>query len=159
MIPDSYSTTEDYLRGAAGSAGSAGRDSFLPDHRIVVEGGTEAAELRWLLHRRLRAASIVLVGGFGLFFLRSLLLHRLESLTVLFHALILGLLTLSLALLSSTWRPTLRELRIYEVSLFATVTVFFMAGQYVQMRRSIRSGRFDAVPGGDRRAASCARSW
>ena len=52
--------------------------------------------------------------------------------------LLLGLLALSLALLSSTWRPTLRELRIYELGLFAGVSVFFMAAQYVRMLRWVR---------------------
>ncbi len=136
-MQDPYSTTADHPRGEAGAALGPARDSFIPDRRLDSVG-SENAELRWLLQQRLRAASVVLVGGFGLFFLRSLLLHRLESLTVLFHALILILLTLSLGLLSSTWRPTLRELRIYEVGLFATVTVFFMAGQYVQMLRYVR---------------------
>lgn len=134
---DPCSTTADHPRGEAGATPSPARDSFVPDRRLDA-GGSENAELRWLLQQRLRAASIVLVGGFGLFFIRSLLLHRLESLTVLFHALILVLLMLSLGLLSSTWRPTLRELRIYEVGLFAAVTVFFMAGQYVQMLRYVR---------------------
>jgi serine/threonine-protein kinase len=137
-MPDSHATTEDYPRRAPTAAGSPARDSFLPDHRIVAGGGSEAAELRWLLQQRLRAASIVLVVGFGLFFLRSLLLNPLESLSVLFHALLLSLLALSLALLSSSWRPTLRELRIYEVGLFAAVTVFFMAAQYARMLRYVR---------------------
>lgn len=134
---DPYSTTADYPQGDAGATPFPARDSFVPDRRLDA-GSSENAELRWLLQQRLHAASIVLVGGFGLFLIRSLLLHRLESLTVLFHALILVLLTLSLGLLSSTWRPTLRELRIYEVGLFAAVTVFFMAGQYVQMLRYVR---------------------
>ncbi len=96
------------------------------------------SETRRLLQQRLRAASLVLVFGFGLFFIRSLCLHRLESLTVLFHGLLLALLVLSLALLSSSWRPTLRELRIFEVALFATLIVFFMAAQYVLMLRRVR---------------------
>ncbi len=138
-MPDSNATTEDYSPQDPGRPGSPARDSFVPDHRIVAASGSgSAAETRSLLHARLRAASIVLVVGFGLFFLRSLILNPLESLSVLFHALLLGLLTLSLALLSSTWRPTLRELRSFEVGLFATVTVFFMAAQYVRMLRYVR---------------------
>ena len=42
-MPDSHNTTEDYPRRAHGPAGSPARDSFLPDHRIVAGGGSEAA--------------------------------------------------------------------------------------------------------------------
>jgi serine/threonine protein kinase len=114
-------------------------DSFVPDKRVVEADGSQlSSELRWLLQRRLRAASLVLVVGFSLFLLRSLCLHRLESLTVFFHLLQLSLLVLSLALLSSSWRPTLRELRIFEVALFATVVIFFMAAEYFMMLRRVR---------------------
>jgi serine/threonine-protein kinase len=98
------------------------------------------SETRRLLQQRLRAATVVLVFGFGLFFIRSLLLNTPESLAVLFHGLLLALLVLSLALLSSTWRPTLRELRIFEVVLFATLIVCFMAAQYIQMLRRAHLG-------------------
>ncbi len=139
-MPDKHDTTEDYPHREPGESRSPYRDSFLPNHRIVASLGSEsAAETHDLLQQRLRAASIVLVVGFGLFFVRSMFFHKLESLTVLFHALLLGLLILSLGLLSSTWRPTLRELRIYEVCLFATVMLFFMAAQYVLMWRWVRS--------------------
>src|SRR5262245_60910394 len=138
-MSDSNATTEDHPRPAPNPVGSPPRDSFAPDHRIVAGGTSDATELRWLLQRRLRAASIVLVVGFGLLVIRSLLLHGLESVVVQFNALLLGLLVLSLALLSSTWRPTLRELRSYEVCLFAGVTIFFMAAQYVRMLRWVHS--------------------
>ncbi len=138
-MPDSHDTTVDYPRQDTGRLGSPYRDSFVPENRIVASFGSESsAETRRLLQPRLRAASIVLVVGLGLFFIRALFFHRLESLTVLFHALLLGLLILSLSLLSSSWRPTLRELRIFEVGLFATVMIFFMAAQYVQMLRWVR---------------------
>jgi serine/threonine-protein kinase len=137
-MPDSHDTTVDYPRPADDADGAPVRDSFLPDDRIIAGSSSDAAELRRLLQERLRAASIVLVVGFGLFFLRSLILNPLESLGVLFHALLLALLLLSLALLSSTWRPTLRELRTYEVGLFTGVTVFFMASQYVRMLKWVR---------------------
>lgn len=139
-MPDLHATTQDYPRPAAGPASSATRDSFFPEHRIVAGAASESGVVaRPLLQARLRAAVIVLVLSFGLFFLRSLILNPLESLSVLFHALLLGLLILSLALLSSSWRPTLRELRIFEVGLFATVTAFFMAAQYVRMLRYVRN--------------------
>ena len=133
------STTQDHPPREAGSAKSPSADSFLPDNRVIEGSGCRMdSETRRLLQQRLRAASLVLVFGFGLFFVRSLYLHGFESLTVLFHGLLLALLVLSLALLSSSWRPTLRELRIFEVALFATLVVFFMAAQYVLMLRRVR---------------------
>jgi serine/threonine-protein kinase len=135
----SHDTTEDYPQRAPSHSVSAARNSFLPDYRIVTDSRVEGLEQRWLLHQRLRAASIVMAVCFGLFAVRSLYLNRFESLSVLFHSLLLGLLLLSLALLSSSWKPTLRELRIYEVGLFAGVTIFFMAAQYVRMLREVRN--------------------
>ena len=92
------------------------------------------------MQQRLRAASLVLVVGFALFFARSLVLHwdRLESRTVLFHGIMLGLLLLSLGALSSRWKPTLRQLRTFEVALFSLIIVFFMAAQYFLMLRGVR---------------------
>jgi serine/threonine-protein kinase len=138
-MSDSYATTEDHPRQVPNPMGSPPRDSFVPDHRIVAECGSESSDLCRLLQHRLRAASIVLVVGFGLLVLRSLFLHGPESVVVLFNVLLLGLLVLSLALLSSSWRPTLRELRNYEVCLFAGVTIFFMAAQYARMLRWVRN--------------------
>jgi eukaryotic-like serine/threonine-protein kinase len=138
-MPDFDATTHEHPPRDRGSAPSTGPDSFLPDHRVIAGSGAEmASETRWLLQQRLRAASLVLVVGFGLFFVRSLCLHKFESLTVVFHALLLAMLLSSLALLSSSWRPTLRELRIFEVALFATLVVFFMAAEYVLMLRRVR---------------------
>ncbi len=138
-MPDFDSMTRDHPPRDPGSSRSSGPDSFLPDQRVVAGGGGQmASETRWLLQQRLRAASLILVVGFGLFFIRSLCLHKLESLTVLFHGLLLAMLVLSLALLSSSWRLTLRELRIFEVVLFATLVVCFMAAQYVLMLRRVR---------------------
>jgi serine/threonine protein kinase len=136
---DFDATTQDHPPRQTGPAKSPAPDSFLPGHRVIEGSGSRMdSETRRLLQHRLRAASLVLVFGFGLFFVRSLCLHRFESLTVLFHGLLLALLVLSLALLSSSWRPTLRELRIFEVALFATLIVFFMAAQYVLMLRRVR---------------------
>ena len=57
---------------------------------------------------------------------------------VLFHGMMLGLLLLSLGALSSRWRPTLRQLRTFEVELFTLILVCFMAAQYVLMHRGVR---------------------
>jgi eukaryotic-like serine/threonine-protein kinase len=139
-MPDFDSTTREHPPRDPGSSRSSGPDSFAPDQRVVEGSGFKmASETQRLLQQRLHAASLVLVFGFGLFFVRSLALHNPESLTVMFHGLLLALLVLSLALLSSSWRPTLRELRIFEVSLFATLIVCFVAAEYVQMLRRVKS--------------------
>jgi serine/threonine-protein kinase len=138
-MPNYDATTEDHPPRAPRSTTSPAPDSFVPDHRVIAGSGSQlASETRWLLQQRLRAASLVLVVGFGLFFIRSLCMHRLDSLTVIFQGMLLAFLVLSLAVLSSSWRPTLRELRFFEVGLFATVGVFFMTAQYVLMLRSVR---------------------
>ena len=133
--------TEDYPPREPLTQNGSGPDSFLPDKRVIAQSGAQlATETRWLLHQRLRAASLVLVVGFGLFFIRSLILHwhNLESLAVLFHGIMLGLLILSLAALSSRWKPALRQLRTFEVTLFTSIIVFFMAAQYVMMLKGVR---------------------
>ena len=50
----------------------------------------------------------------------------------------LALLLVCLAALSSRWQPTLRQLRTLEMTLFALIIVFFMAAQYVVMLRGVR---------------------
>jgi len=116
-------------------------DSFVPGKHVIDESaGQLASETRWLLQERLRAASVVLVVGFGLFFARSLVLHwdHIESLAILFQGMMLGLILLELGALSGRWRPTLRQLRVIEAALFTVVMVFFMAAQYVLMLRAVR---------------------
>ena len=137
-----HETTEDYPPREPSTISSAARaNSFLPDKRVVEQDSrAHATEIRWLLHHRLRSASLVLVIGFALFFVRSLVIHwqKLESLAVLFHGLMLCMLILSLGVLSSRWKPTLRELRTLDLTLFSLIIAFFMAAQYVLMLRGVR---------------------
>ena len=140
-MPHPSDTTEDHIPIDPGSMGSAEPDSFVPSQRVVDQRATsQGTETRWLLQERQRAASLVLVVGFGLFFVRSLILHwnKLESLAVLFHGIMLGLLLLSLAALSNRWKRPVRQLRAYEVAIFGLIIVFFMAAQYVLMLRGVR---------------------
>jgi hypothetical protein len=140
-MPDPIASTADHPLPDFDSSTSSPPDSFAPG-KHVVEGiaGQLATETRWLLRQRLRAAALVLAVGFGFFLVRSLILHRhhVESLGVLFQGLMLGLLLIELGVLSSRWTPTLGQLRIAEVVLFVSVVVFFMAAQYVLMRRALR---------------------
>jgi eukaryotic-like serine/threonine-protein kinase len=140
-MPYPHDTTDDYIPRDPAAPSAADRDSFVPSQRVVGQrSGAPGSETRWLLQERQRAAALVLVVGFGLFFVRSLILHwdKLESLAVLFHGIMLGLLLLSLAALSNRWKRTLRQLRTYEVVLFGLIIVFFMAAQYVLMLRGVR---------------------
>ena len=140
-MPTPHDTTEDYPPREATTANGSSPDSFIPGKRVIEEQAAGVAtETRWLVQQRLRAASLVLVVGFALFFARSLVLHwdRLESRTVFFHGIMLGLLLLSLGTLSSQWKPTPRRLRAFEVALFSLIIVFFMAAQYSLMLRGVR---------------------
>jgi serine/threonine protein kinase len=140
-MPHPHDTTEDHIPRDPASTGAAEPDSFVPSQRVVDRRATtQGTETRWLLQERQRAASLVLVVGFGLFFVRSLILHwnKLESLAVLFHGIMLGLLLLSLAALSNRWKRPVRQLRVYEVAIFGLIIVFFMAAQYVLMLRGVR---------------------
>jgi serine/threonine protein kinase len=138
-MPDPHDMTEDYPPPEPSTVHSV-PNSFIPEKRLIEQNGREGAtETRWLLHQRLRSASLVLVVGFALFFMRSLVLHwsKLESLAVLFHGIMLGLLLAGLGALSSQWKPTLRRLRQFESTLFTLIIVFFMAAQYVLMMRGV----------------------
>jgi len=137
-MPDFSTTTEDHPPSIPPPARASGPDSFVPGKRVIEGSGVQlATETRWLLQQRLRAASLVLVVGFGLFFLRSLFLHSIDSLAVLFHGLMLGLPLITLSAFSSRWKPTLRQLRAFEVILFALIVVCFMAAQYVLMLKGL----------------------
>jgi serine/threonine-protein kinase len=140
-MADPNATTEDHPPREPTTVEGTHPDSFVPGKHVIERSGAQmATETRWLLRQRLRAASGVLAVGFGLFFIRSLVLHwsHLESLAVLFQGLMLGLILLDFAALSGRWRPTLRHLRVIETALFVSVIVFFMAAQYVLMLRAVR---------------------
>jgi serine/threonine-protein kinase len=141
-----HETTEDYPPREPSTVNGSSPDSFVPGKRVIDETDARmATETRWLLQQRLRAALLVLVVGFALFFARSLVLHwdRLESLTVLFHGIMLSLLLVSLAAISSRWKPRLQQLRTFELTLFCLIIIFFMAAQYIVMLRAVRDD--DAV--------------
>jgi eukaryotic-like serine/threonine-protein kinase len=138
-MSDPVSTTVDHPPPDPGAENLAAPNTFVPGKRVIEGKGTQfGSETRWLLQQRLRAVSLVLVAGFGLFFIRSLFLHKFESLANLFFGMLLLLLLASLAAFSSRWKPTLKQLRELELALFALIVVFFMAAQYVLMLRGVR---------------------
>jgi eukaryotic-like serine/threonine-protein kinase len=140
-MPNAHDTTVEHPPREPTTVSDSAPDSFVPGKHVIEKSRSEmATETRWLLQQRLRAASLVLVVGFALFFARSLILHwnRLESRTVVFHGIMLGLLLLSLSALSSRWKPTLLQLRRFEVAVFALIVASFMAAQYFLMLRGVR---------------------
>ncbi len=132
-------TTEPEPPPAATAGHSSSAGTFVPTRRVAAGDGTElATETRWLLQLRLHAASLVLVVGFSLFLARSFILYKFESLAVFFYGMMLALLVVCMAILSSRHQPKLRQLRTLETTLFALLVVLFMAAQYVVMLRGVR---------------------
>ncbi len=139
-MSDPTATTDDNRLPGANADTPSRRDTFAPGQHVATGSvGQLATQTRTLLRQRLRAASLVIVVGFALFFGRALILHRhhIESLAVLFQGLMLTMLLVELAILSGSRNLTLRGLRAIEVALFVSVVVFLMASQYVLMRRTI----------------------
>jgi len=139
-MSNAYATTEEHPLPDGPSTRPMSRDSFVPERRVIEQGcGQLATETCWLLQQRLRAAAVVLIVGFALFFLRSLYLHRFDSVTISFRGLLLGLLILSWVALSSRWRPNLVQLRVFELTLFTLILAFFTTAQYALMLASVRA--------------------
>ncbi len=111
-------------------------------HTVRVGGDAQGDTLddpTWLLQRRIRAAAVVLVVGFGSAFVRSLFLHPLSSLFIRLQATVLVLLVSALAALSSRWRPRMPFLRVFESALFFMVVSFFLAAEYSLILRGVRA--------------------
>jgi serine/threonine-protein kinase len=132
-------STWEYPRPVADPQRNSDHGSFVPGPRLEGRGGAKlTSETRWLLQQRIHAVSRVLFVGFGLFFARALALHSLESMTVIFHGVMLVLPLLALAATSRRGKPTLRQLRWLEVVLFALIVVCFMGAQYALMLKGLR---------------------
>jgi eukaryotic-like serine/threonine-protein kinase len=114
-------------------------DSFAP-RRAVLEGSDPrlSAETQALLRVRLRAASLVLLVGFGLFFARDLLLSGRDRTIQVFHATLLAFLAASRAWLSGRRAVTLRRLRAIELAIFGLSALFFATVQYRHVLLHIR---------------------
>jgi eukaryotic-like serine/threonine-protein kinase len=138
-MADTDTTTDQHPAPGPGTQGASAQGTFEPARRLVQADGSElATETRWLLQQRLKAASLVLVVGFGLFFGRLFILYKFESLAVFFYGILLALLIFCTAVLSSRWQPPLRRLRRLEMAVFALIVILFMAAQYVLMLRAVR---------------------
>src|SRR5208283_3351755 len=92
-------------------------ESFAPERQVIEGGNTELAdETRNLLHRRLRAASLMLALGFGIFLLRDV----------------------NVLALSGRWTPSMRQLRLLELATFGSIAAFFVASQSLGLHRRVQ---------------------
>ena len=105
-------------------------DNFAPDRRVIEGSSTELAdETRDLLHHRLRAASLMLALGFGIFLLRDLYFPKVLQNLIYLHGLVFLLLVVNILTLSGRWTPSMRQLRLLELATFGIVAGFFVASQ------------------------------
>src|SRR5262249_36777927 len=118
QMADFDATTEPHPTPVASTQSASAAGTFVPARRVVAADGSElATETRWLLQQRLRAAAVVLVVGFSLVFFRLFILYGRESLAVFFYGMLIALLVVCTAALSSRWQPSLRRLRQLEIAL------------------------------------------
>ncbi len=114
-------------------------ENFAPDRQVIEGGSTELAdETRNLLHRRLRAASLMLALGFGIFLLRDLYFPKILQNLIYLHGLVFLLLVVNVLALSSRWTPSMRQLRLLELASFGCVAGFFVASQSLGLQERVR---------------------
>jgi serine/threonine-protein kinase len=107
-------------------------DSFAPRRGIVKGAGPDlATETRELLHRRLRAAAVMLAVGVGAFLVRDVVFPRPHGGWIYLHCLIFTSVVATIAALFGRWRPSLEQLRTLELGLFATIVVSLVLGQFL----------------------------
>jgi eukaryotic-like serine/threonine-protein kinase len=114
-------------------------ESFAPERQVIEGSGSELAdETRDLLHRRLRAASLMLALGFGVFLLRDLYFPKLFQQLIYLHCLVFFLLVVNVLALSGRWKPTMRQLRLLELATFGVVASFFIASQSIGIQARVQ---------------------
>ncbi len=122
-------------------------ENFAPERQVIEGGSTELAdETRNLLHRRLRAASLMLAFGFGIFLLRDLYFPRVLQNLIYLHGLVFVLLVVNVVALSGRWTPSMRQLRLLELATFGSVAAFFVASQSLGLHARVRQ---DLLTGAD----------
>ncbi len=125
-------------------AGSPLPDSFAPARRSSDASSSRLdSETRDLLHRRFRAASLILAIGFGVFLLRDLYFGHAPRAVGYLHGLVFLLLLGNVLALSSRWTPSMRQLRAMELSTFAVVAVFFMTSESLGFQVRLSQARLD----------------
>ena len=105
----------------------------------IVEGPTIQPETaaQAVLRQRLLAAAIVLCSGFGLFLIRSFFIPRpLQG----FHTLVVFVEGVCIALLAHPRQYTLRQLRLFELTMFGLPVLFFIPYQFLFMLYEAKQG-------------------
>jgi len=105
----------------------------------IVEGPTLQPETaaQAVLRQRLLAASIVLCAGFGLFLIRGFLIERpLQG----FHTVVVFVEGICIALLAHPRQYSLRQLRMFELTMFGLPVLFFIPYQFLFMLYEAKRG-------------------
>jgi len=134
------------------SEASSGEHTRLPAVALI-EGSTPhlSGETHHLLRTRLRMAALLLSAGFLAFFLKSLLyLERLTTLPQqllfwdhLFTTLLIGALALKLCRHCNKW--SLAKLRVAELLIFGSASLFFVLMNYAVLTRLASDGLLGSV--------------
>ena len=106
----------------------------------IVEGPTVQPETaaQTVLRQRLLAASIVLCTGFGLFLIRSFFVERpLQG----FPTVVVFVEGICIALLAHPRHYSMRQLRLFELTMFGLPVLFFIPYQFSFMPVSCIPGR------------------
>jgi eukaryotic-like serine/threonine-protein kinase len=138
--PDGLATTLDLTPASqASTAPEASRPYQVP---VVRAGGPNlSAETQTLLRERLRAATLLLSFGFGVFFVRNLILFETKDVFLMaFHATMVAIVVGSFALLSGRRPLASWHLRGIEVAVFGLSSVFFATVQYKMMIQRVTDG-------------------
>jgi serine/threonine-protein kinase len=135
----------DDLTYADGATAQPALDSFVPDRQFIAGTTVELeSETRDLLHRRLIAASLVLAFAFAAFVVRDLVSPRFPNRFVVLHAAVLTWLVANPIALAKGWQPTMRQLRILEFLIFASVAAFFVASQSLGLQAQLHHDQLTA---------------
>lgn len=149
---------QQYVIGARAGAVSQGQTLTAPGYPPIPvparrcmalvpgSGPHYASEISCLLRYRLRLAVLIVLGGFGLFYLKGLL-HQSDfgpdPIGRALHGIVIALLIFGCTLLWS-WLPlSTRLLRGIELTLFGAMAIFFA---YLQFRIYARGEFFESIP-------------
>ena len=121
---------------AALSSSPVGADWRFP--RIdLIEGSGFSYETQCLLQRRLRAAAIILVFGFGLFLVRRLFV---DTPLLAFHLAVVLILAVAVVGLSRPCQHSMRKLRWVELVIFGLPALLLGTHQYTHMLQEAQRG-------------------
>src|SRR5262245_4253403 len=101
---------------------------------VALVPGTNAHftnDVTKLLRERLRMAAMIALFGFAVFFFKHLFYPTEQDRSLVFHALVVGVLMMTCALLFLPRRWSLGQLRFMEMAIFGSMAAFFVHLQYI----------------------------